>query len=375
MSDDLIAAARDALDASLRVVVLTGAGISTDSGIPDFRGPNGLWTKNPAAEKASNIEYYLNDPEVRRAAWQNRLTTPAWTAEPNPGHAAIVELERQGRLHGLVTQNIDGLHQKAGNDPDKVIEVHGTVWWTRCWECSDRRPMAEALDRVRAGEDDPPCLVCGGVLKSDTISFGQALVPEVIDRALQVSEKCDLHAGGRVDPQRLPGCQLRAQGEGRRRAGDHRQRGRDGDGSLRRLVARRPDRRGASDARCRRGRRRELMRPQRTRWLVGAVMLVGAACSEGSDAVCLTSGSGDVCADGSDGSIEFSGSGLEPGSEVRLESDELGPVVLRVDADGGLDPTGAAGVLALFSGTEFTFAVSAVDVEGNPIVGDITVST
>lgn len=192
MSDDLIAAARDALDAARRIVVLTGAGISTDSGIPDFRGPNGLWTKNPAAEKASNIEYYLNDPEVRRAAWQNRLVTPAWTAEPNHGHAAIVELERQGRLHGVVTQNIDGLHQKAGNDPDKVIEVHGTVWWTRCWECDDRRPMAEALDRVRAGEDDPPCLVCGGVLKSDTISFGQALVPEVIDRALQVSEECDV---------------------------------------------------------------------------------------------------------------------------------------------------------------------------------------
>ncbi|MGA7757111.1 MAG: Sir2 family NAD-dependent protein deacetylase [Ilumatobacteraceae bacterium] len=192
MSDDLIAAARDALDASLRIVVLTGAGISTDSGIPDFRGPNGLWTKNPAAEKASNIEHYLSDPEVRRAAWQNRLTTPAWSAEPNRGHAAIVELERRGRLHGLVTQNIDGLHQKAGNDPDKVIEVHGTVWWTRCWECSDRRPMAEALDRVRAGEADPTCLVCGGILKSDTISFGQALVPEVIERALVVSEECDV---------------------------------------------------------------------------------------------------------------------------------------------------------------------------------------
>jgi NAD-dependent deacetylase len=192
MSMDLVAAASDAVRRSERIVVLTGAGISTDSGIPDFRGPNGLWTKNPAAEKAADLRFYLGDPEVRRAAWQNRLTTPAWTAEPNRGHGAIVDLERRGQLHALVTQNIDGLHQKAGNDPDRVIEVHGTVWWTRCWDCQDRRPMAESLDRVRAGEEDPPCLVCGGILKSDTISFGQALVPEVIERAMRASDECDL---------------------------------------------------------------------------------------------------------------------------------------------------------------------------------------
>jgi NAD-dependent deacetylase len=185
-------AARERIVNARRVVVMTGAGISTDSGIPDFRGPNGLWTKNPAAEKASNITHYLNEPDVRRAAWQNRLTTPAWTAEPNDGHAAIVELERRGQLHAVVTQNIDGLHQKAGNDPDKVIEVHGTVWFTRCWECDDRRPMEEALERVRGGEADPSCLECGGIVKSDTISFGQALIPEVIDRALQVSDECDV---------------------------------------------------------------------------------------------------------------------------------------------------------------------------------------
>jgi NAD-dependent deacetylase len=192
MENDLVGAAREAVRNAGRIVVLTGAGISTDSGIPDFRGPNGLWTTNPAAEKASKLETYLRDPEVRAAAWQNRLTTPAWTAEPNRGHHAIVELERRNRLHGLVTQNIDGLHQKAGNDPDKVIEVHGTVWFTRCWECNDRRPMIEALDRVRGGDDDPSCLICGGILKSDTISFGQALVPEVIDRALRVSDECDV---------------------------------------------------------------------------------------------------------------------------------------------------------------------------------------
>jgi NAD-dependent deacetylase len=185
-------AARERIAAARRIVVLTGAGISTDSGIPDFRGPNGLWTKNPAAERASHLEYYLNDAEVRRAAWQHRIDAPAFTADPNEGHRAIVELERAGRLHAVVTQNIDGLHQKAGNDADKVIEVHGTVWFTRCWDCQDQRPMGETLDRVRTGEDDPPCLVCGGILKSDTISFGQALVPEVIERAMRVSDDCDL---------------------------------------------------------------------------------------------------------------------------------------------------------------------------------------
>ena len=187
---------------STRMVVLTGAGISTDSGIPDFRGPNGLWTRNPAAEKASTLQHYLADPEVRRAAWENRVSNPAWHAQPNAGHQALVELERSGRLHALVTQNIDELHQRAGHDPSKVIEVHGTMWWSRCWTCSDRRPMAETLERVRAGDPDPSCLVCAdegrilgpddGILKSDTISFGQALVPEVIDAAMRAADECDL---------------------------------------------------------------------------------------------------------------------------------------------------------------------------------------
>ncbi len=179
--------------AATRVTVFTGAGISTDSGIPDFRGPNGLWTKNPAAEKASTLQNYLADPEVRRFAWQNRLNSPAWTAVPNSGHLAIYELERQGRLRAVVTQNIDELHQRAGHDPDKVIEVHGTMRWSRCWTCDDRRPMQETLQRVRAGEADPHCLVCDvGVLKSDTVSFGQSLVPEVIDAAMRAADECDL---------------------------------------------------------------------------------------------------------------------------------------------------------------------------------------
>lgn len=175
-----------------RVVVLTGAGISTDSGIPDFRGPNGVWTKNPLAEKMSDIRYYLADPEVRKLAWQNRLHSPVWGVDPNPGHHALVDLERMGKLSVLVTQNIDELHQKAGSNPDLVVEVHGTIGYSRCWDCGERLPMQETLDRVIAGEEDPPCRVCGGILKSDTISFGQSLVPEVIDRALRSAEDCDV---------------------------------------------------------------------------------------------------------------------------------------------------------------------------------------
>src|SRR5688500_11297789 len=165
--------------AASRVVALTGAGISTDSGIPDFRGPQGVWTKNPKAERLSNIHYYMSDPEVRRLSWQSRLEHPAWDAKPNAGHRALVDLERAGRLHALVTQNIDGLHQLAGSSPDKVIEVHGTLRDVICMRGGWRGPMGPVLERVRAGEEDPPCEQCGGILKSATISFGQALVPEV----------------------------------------------------------------------------------------------------------------------------------------------------------------------------------------------------
>ena len=183
---------RSWIDGAGRVVVLSGAGISTDSGIPDFRGPQGVWTKNPHAEKMSNIHYYLADPEVRKASWQNRLASPAWSAKPNAGHAALVELEKSGKLHALITQNIDELHQLAGNSPERVIEVHGTMRKFMCWGCGMRGPMQRVLERVRAGEEDPRCRDCGGVLKSDTISFGQQLVPEVIDRAMQAAGEADL---------------------------------------------------------------------------------------------------------------------------------------------------------------------------------------
>jgi len=180
------------MEAASRIVVLTGAGISTESGIPDFRGPQGVWTTNPKAEKLSDIRHYMADPEVRRLSWQSRLAHPVWKATPNAGHHALVELERRGKLHSLVTQNIDGLHQLAGNSPEKVIEVHGTVRMVMCMVCSWRGPMEQVLDRVRAGEDDPPCDACGGILKSATISFGQPLVPSVITRAMRAAEAADL---------------------------------------------------------------------------------------------------------------------------------------------------------------------------------------
>ena len=172
--------------------MLTGAGISTDSGIRDFRGPNGVWTKDPKAERTSNIEYYVADPEVRRLAWQGRINRMGTPRQPNDGHRALVALDERGVLDLLVTQNIDGLHQAAGLDPARVVEIHGTIHEVVCLECGARSPVEPTLDRVRAGEDDPACLDCGGMLKSATISFGQSLVEADLDRAFEAAAGCDL---------------------------------------------------------------------------------------------------------------------------------------------------------------------------------------
>jgi NAD-dependent deacetylase len=190
--DRLIPLVRGWIDAAQRPVVLTGAGISTDSGIPDFRGPQGVWTRNPQAEKQSTIQHYVADPEVRKQAWRSRLDSPAWTAKPNAGHLALVALEHRGKLDTLITQNIDGLHQAAGISPAKVVEVHGTMREVVCLDCGERAAMERALARVRAGEEDPPCRSCGGILKSATISFGQSLVPEDLRRAELAARRCDL---------------------------------------------------------------------------------------------------------------------------------------------------------------------------------------
>ena len=197
--DGELARARALLAQARRIVVLSGAGISTDSGIPDFRGPQGVWTKNPEAEKMATLQTYVADPELRQQSWRNRLTAPMWDSEPNPGHTALVTLERGGRLHTLVTQNIDGLHQKAGTDPARMVEIHGTAREVMCLRCGDRQATEPVHERVRGGESDPACTmvgadgaVCGGILKSATISFGQSLVAEDLFRAEEAAAACDL---------------------------------------------------------------------------------------------------------------------------------------------------------------------------------------
>ena len=188
-----VAGAAPAWAQGVRVLtVLTGAGISTDSGIPDFRGPQGLWTRNPGAQQLSTYQAYVSDPQVRRRSWQARRNNPAWTAEPNPAHAALAELTGSRIDTRVITQNIDGLHQKAGTPAERVIEVHGSMFSVVCVSCGDRSPMAGALARVDAGEADPACTRCGGILKSATVMFGQRLDPVVFVRAERAALDCDL---------------------------------------------------------------------------------------------------------------------------------------------------------------------------------------
>lgn len=172
---------------SERVVVLTGAGMSTDSGIPDFRGPNGLWTRDPNASVMFDIQTYVADSEVRRRAWEGRRHHPNWTAQPNTGHLALTSLQQAGRLGEILTQNIDGLHQRAGST--HVLELHGTIWEIECLNCGHRTPTPETLER---DEPDPRCLLCGGILKTATISFGQHLNRQVLDAAIGAARRADL---------------------------------------------------------------------------------------------------------------------------------------------------------------------------------------
>jgi NAD-dependent deacetylase len=185
------APAVDWFAAARAVTVLTGAGVSTDSGIPDYRGPTGLWRRDPDAIRLSTLQDYLSDPDVRRRAWERRRAHPAWQARPNAAHRALVALERQGRLHALLTQNVDGLHQLAGSDPSRVVELHGTIWEAECVRCAARTPMRDELARLDE-EPDPPCRSCGGVLKSATISFGQPLQPGVLTHARRCAAAGDV---------------------------------------------------------------------------------------------------------------------------------------------------------------------------------------
>lgn len=191
MSEDPAQAARLVASAA-RIAVLTGAGISTASGIPDFRGPQGRWTLDPDAERMSTLSDYLRDPAVRAKAWGYRAARELWAAEPNPGHLALLGLERQGRLTGIVTQNTDGLHLVAGSSPGLVHEVHGSVRTWRCEACGRTGPMIDQVRRVWDGEADPRCPSCGGVTRATVILFGESLVPEVLDAAIDAVLAADL---------------------------------------------------------------------------------------------------------------------------------------------------------------------------------------
>ncbi|MEV8038050.1 Sir2 family NAD-dependent protein deacetylase [Streptomyces sp. NPDC086182] len=174
------------------VAILSGAGVSTDSGIRDYRGPNGLWRTDPEAEKLVTYEYYMGDPEIRRRAWLMRRENQTLQAEPNVAHRAVAGLERSGVPVRVITQNVDGLHQLAGMPARKVIELHGTARTVVCTGCHARTSMEDALARVEAGEDDPPCLKCGGILKSATVMFGQRLDPVVLGEAAAITKACQI---------------------------------------------------------------------------------------------------------------------------------------------------------------------------------------
>jgi len=190
-------AARDLVN-SKYAIALTGAGISTESGIPDFRGPSGIWTKNPEAERRAYAGYqrFLEDP---KAWWEESLTTPRPSLMgdlekrlPNPGHYALVELEKIGILKCVVTQNVDALHEKAGNK--RVLEYHGSVAKMRCVSCTSRFSRDEFdLERLRREDKLPPlCPKCGGVIKTDGVFFGEPIPPDVAQQSLVEAQKCDL---------------------------------------------------------------------------------------------------------------------------------------------------------------------------------------
>jgi NAD-dependent deacetylase len=171
---------------------LTGAGISTDSGIPDYRGPDGVWTRNPAAVNVFTYSTFMSDSQVRAKFWRTYLGHAAWHAEPNPAHRALADLERAGSAVRILTQNVDGLHQKAGSTPRKVLELHGSMREVVCTNCRIRTPAPDILARVAAGEPDPPCSACGGILKLAVVLFGEHLVPTTMALAERIAQASQL---------------------------------------------------------------------------------------------------------------------------------------------------------------------------------------
>ena len=275
-TDDDIVRVRGWLRDASAIAVLTGAGISTDSGIPDFRGPSGVWTKNPAAEKKATLQNYVGDAEVRKAAWRSRLDSRTWAADPNDGHRALVRLEQRGNLAALLTQNVDGLHHEAGSSPGKIVEIHGTVREVGCLSCTYSAPMQTALDRVRAGEQDPDCPICGGMLKSSTISFGQSLIAADLKRAEQAALDCDVMVAIGTTLAVYPDRSCRpARTPTRRQDRDH-QRRTNRDGSSRRRGTPRSDWRDTS-------RHRVMCQSDEGRTVTPAMRPVGSSSGVGAE--------------------------------------------------------------------------------------------
>ncbi len=187
--DGALQRAIEILDDRSRMLIFTGAGISTESGIPDFRGPDGVWTRVDPAE--FTIERYLSNPETRKRSWQMRAGSGSLGAKPNAAHKAVAALFKTGRMIGCVTQNIDGLHQRAGLPTDAVVELHGNAHSTVCMDCGDRMATTEVVKRLDHGEEDPHCLLCNGILKTTVVMFGETLPPVATDRAFWMATEAD----------------------------------------------------------------------------------------------------------------------------------------------------------------------------------------
>lgn len=179
------------LAAAERITVLSGAGLSRASE-EDRRGPNGPWTVDSAAHRLFTLRDYLADPGIRREAWRIRREHATWSARPSRGHYALVELETTGKLRGIITQNIDGLHQLAGSSEELVVELQGSLYEVECLSCGARSAMSDTLERVAAGEEDPACLRCGGILKAGTSSLGQPVAAQVLEGARRATAECDV---------------------------------------------------------------------------------------------------------------------------------------------------------------------------------------
>ncbi|MFI1995623.1 SIR2 family NAD-dependent protein deacylase [Actinoplanes sp. NPDC020271] len=180
------------VDGVERVAVLTGAGVSTDSGIPDYRGPSGVWTRDPSLVKAFTYQSFMADPGVRAAFWQSHRQSPAWRAQPNAAHRALADLERSGVAVRVLTQNVDGLHQSAGSSPRKVLELHGTMREVVCTGCGERTPSEQTMARVEAGDSDPRCVDCGAILKLAVVLFGEHLDPATAGLAERIAANAQL---------------------------------------------------------------------------------------------------------------------------------------------------------------------------------------